>query len=321
MFINRINSINWQIIHKNIIILSLAFMLVIAQLNSLHYDPIRTYWGEITCAIAMLVLFIYTGFITKKIAIPYISVGILMFLILILLQALFLKINFVGIPINMSLELLLCIMLMLAIATLQSIYTPKTLVKYIAILLLIGGILQALIGMIQYCNLFKYFNDIIFYDAKHPNTNIFGHFGQRNNYCHYLSWSIFALIYLYVEDTINNTQTNFKDFKINLTNHKFSTYKTIIFIVVLLFLVFSATISSSRSVFLYFIMASIISLSLTIRAFFVQKNLVLNNQQQFTHMVYIKYHAYKKYCFYTIAALVLLLIFGFFIPLIHDINR
>ena len=60
--------------------------------------------------------------------------------------------------------------------------------------LLAGGLVQAAIGW----QLTGYAADLgLFYDGAHPTTNIFGHIGQRNQYAHYLMWSVVAAVYLY----------------------------------------------------------------------------------------------------------------------------
>jgi hypothetical protein len=42
----------------------------------------------------------------------------------------------------------------------------------------------------------------LFYDSSHPTTNIFGHIGQRNQYAHYLMWSVVSGVYLFAVDRL-----------------------------------------------------------------------------------------------------------------------
>ena len=102
--------------------------------------------------------------------------------------------------------------------------------------LITGAILQSIISILQYTGYYKFLGSLIFYDGHRPTTNIFGHFGQRNHYCHYLTWAVFGLIYLHLKDKINTT-----------------TFYTLI-----AWFMFSITIAASRTVFIYFIAATII---------------------------------------------------------------
>jgi O-antigen ligase len=225
-------------ISKYLLFINIIALFTLPQLNNVHYDPSPSFWAQITFAWLSISLFLITCSSQKKISIPSITVPLALFGIYICIQTLFVHITFIGLSYTTALEMLICIFLAISVSTFTYNYSISTFVKYLSIGLVIGAIIQSAIGFIQYNNLFKYFYGIIFYDPTHPNTNIFGHFGQRNHYCHYLSWGTFALIYLFNVKAINKY----------------------IFVPLLCWFMFSITISASRSAFIYFAVAIIITL-------------------------------------------------------------
>lgn len=221
-----------------LIFLNILILLVLPQLNTNHYDPLPEYWAEITFAFAGICLFLIVAFAFNEINIPRIVIPLSLFGIFLAVQQYFVKIDYVGLSYVASFEMLLCILLVISISTLIVQLGIETTISMICLSLIVGAILQSAIGLLQYTGLYKIFGNLIFYDSLHPTTNIFGHFGQRNHYCHYLSWAVFGLIYLYSKNKI----------------------KLPIFIVITAWLIFSMTIASSRSVFMYFALATFISL-------------------------------------------------------------
>lgn len=221
--------------------LFIGFILLFAfpQLNNIHYDPQPQFWAEITVAWAILGVFIFTIFRFDKITIPFSVLPLGIFAIYLSVQSIFVKsIDFIGLNYVTALEMLICIFLAISINTIRNNYGMRYVVTILSYSILVGSLLQSLIGLIQYTGMTKHFGDMIFYDSSHPTTNIFGHFGQRNHYAHYLSWGVFGLIYLYQQRRI----------------------KSSMFYPTLMWLCFSLTISASRSVFIYFGLASIISI-------------------------------------------------------------
>ena len=220
-----------------IISLNIFILLVIPQLNTQHYSPLPEFFAEITFVWASISLFLIVCFINKKLAIPIIVLPLLIFGIWVAVQPYFVNINFIGLSYITSFEMLICIIIAITFNTLVKNFGLETVLITICITLTIGSILQSIIGFLQYSGLYKNFS-WVFYDSAHPTTNIFGHFGQRNHYCHYLSWGIFSLVYLIHKDKIKFT----------------------VFLPILIWLIFSITIAASRSVLMYFACASLISL-------------------------------------------------------------
>ncbi len=223
--------------YKYLIIINIIALLVAPQLNNVHYSPITQFWAEMTFVWLTLSLFVIVCLAFKHISIPKISIPLIMLAIYLPLQQFATPISFVGISYVTSMELIICIFLAISVSSIIKNIGLAKFVIYLSLALLIGGILQSFIGFLQYTGLYTYCSSWMLYDSAHPQTNIFGHFGQRNHYCHYLSWSFFGLIYL--------------------------TYRRKIpywlFSILALWFSFSLTIGASRSVFIYFLLAAIIA--------------------------------------------------------------
>ncbi len=229
-----------QITNKKIqtlILINLVVLLTLPQLNNVHYDPLPQFWAEITFVWAAISLFGLVCLSVDKITIPKVIIPLMLFSILLLLQPLMVQIDFFGFSITTILEMFICILVAISTNLICDRLGLQTFLIYLSYALIIGAVLQSLIGFLQYSGLYRHFGDVIFYDGAHPRTNIFGHFGQRNHYCHYLMWAIFGLIYL------------FQIKRIKASN----------FYLIIIWLLFSLTIASSRSVFIYFTLAIAIS--------------------------------------------------------------
>jgi O-antigen ligase len=224
-------------IYKLLILLNLSILVFVPQLNNIHYDPLPQFWAEITFVWGLLFLFVLVCLAETEVTIPFIVIPLLLLALFLSVQPYLVKIDFVGLSYVTAIEFVLCALLAISISTIITSYGLKTFVTYLCFALVIGGILQSIIGLIQYTGLYRYFGNIIFYDGSHPTSNIFGHFGQRNHYCDYLSITTFGLIYLYQRNKI----------------HK------LLFFILLAWFTFSMTIASSRSVFIYFGIACALS--------------------------------------------------------------
>ncbi|HLX53851.1 MAG TPA: pilin glycosylation ligase domain-containing protein, partial [Aquella sp.] len=222
---------------KYLITVNIFILLILPQLNNVHYDPLPQFWAETWVAWAAISLFLITCFNNKNLSIPKITLPLLLLTIYTAIQPQLVHITFPGLSYITAMEFFICIILAISISSIVSAYGIAETVTIFAQALITGAMLQSAIGFLQYTGHFNLFGDFLFYDAAHPTTNIFGHFGQRNHYCHYLSWAIFGLIYLYLTNKILKSN----------------------FYTILLWLMFSITIASSRSVFIYFAMSMLIS--------------------------------------------------------------
>ena len=221
-----------------VIFLGMVCFFTIAQLNNVRFEPSSTFWAQISFAYIGMIFFCYIILTHKKIYIPYVVIPLSLFGFYLTIQPHITPMSFPGLNYITTIEMFICILIAITTNTIIYNYNLRIFTIYLSVAILIGVIIQSGIGFIQYANLFKYFHGIIFYDSSHPNTNIFGHFGQRNHYCHFLTWGVFALIYLFHQKIINKY----------------------FFAIIMFWLMFSITIASSRSVFLYFGCANIITL-------------------------------------------------------------
>jgi O-antigen ligase len=230
-----------KIYAKNIvdylIIANLIALLIIPQLNNIHYDPTPLFLAEFTAAVLIISLFMLVCITTQRINIPIIILPLIMFALLIFVQPYFILIKFVGLNYIVCWEMFLLGILAISISNIVNQFGVRYLLQIICSGLLIGVILQSLVGLMQYSGLYVHFTKWILYDAHHPTTNIFGQFGQRNHYGEYLTWGVFALIYLYYRQFICR---------------KF-------FYILWVWLLFSLTIAATRSVLIYFAGAIIIT--------------------------------------------------------------
>ncbi len=275
-------QLNFQKILKYLILINCLALFALPELNNVHYYPSPSFWAEINFAWASLSIFLLICYTSKILCLPRVIIPIIFFIIILLIQQFFVHINFIGLSYITGIELTICILLAISFNTLINQYTIKTVFTYIAISIVIGGILQSLIGILQYSSLYKHFGNFIFYDSRHPTTNIFGHLGQRNHYCHYLTWATFGLIYLFLINKIK---------------------KPIFFAIMCLFL-FSITIAASRSVFIYFALAVIISFIF----FITQKDL---NQKKLARTLFVL----------ILASAGILFLFEYFYPLIANVYQ
>lgn len=224
--------------NKPFLFIGFILLFVFPQLNNVHYDPQPQFWAEMTAAWIAIGIFTFIIIRFDKITIPFSVIPLSLFAIYLTLQPSVMQhIDFIGLNYVAALEMVIGILLAISVNTIRNTYGMKYLVTVLAYALVTGAILQSIIGIIQYTGSAKLFGDMIFYDSSHPTTNIFGHFGQRNHYAHYLTWGTLGLIYLFQQQRIN--------------------YK--MFYPLLVWLCFSLTISASRSVLIYFPLASIIS--------------------------------------------------------------
>jgi O-antigen ligase len=235
--IKKVPTIIMEKTIKYISIFIIISLFSLPQLNNLHYEPSATMWGQITCGFIVMLLFVWLCFIEKQLLIPKLVILALILILFLLIHSQLFKTDFIGEYYIFIFEIILLIFFAISVKTLAKVYGEESLVIYFAFAIIISAVFQSIIAIIQYSGFYKYCGNIIFYDSDYPNTNIFGHFGQRNHLCHLLSWASFAVIYLYCKDKL----------KLFLS-----------FLLIALF-VFVMTIGASRSVFLYFIVSSLVS--------------------------------------------------------------
>lgn len=68
--------------------------------------------------------------------------------------------------------------------------------SWLAVVILLASLLQALIAYAQFFGLAKYFHGFIVYAAE-QDRQIFGNFGQRNQFANFMAWGVISACYLY----------------------------------------------------------------------------------------------------------------------------
>lgn len=111
------------------------------------------------------------------------------------IQPLCVDILFPGFNVWTVLVFLSMALLAYASAGLQRLWTTEKLVNCLAWALVIGAVMQAMVGILQVTGLASHLHGWIAYDSSHPTT-IMGVIGQRNLYAHYLAWGMLAAGYL-----------------------------------------------------------------------------------------------------------------------------
>jgi O-antigen ligase len=174
-------------------------LLAIAPFASpIHYLPLPQWWGEIMTvwlALGTALLLACNGTLFERL--PRASIWCLVLAVCWAGQPWFVKILFPGM--NQATALAWAVLAVLAGATqtLRDEIGISRLTFWLAWALVIGALVQSLIGLTQLTGVAPLLNGVIFYDGAHPTTNIFGHIGQRNQYAHYLMWGVVAGAYLF----------------------------------------------------------------------------------------------------------------------------
>lgn len=169
--------------------------------SPVHYVPLPQWWGEIlTVWLALgagLCLIVYGKLFD---CLPRASWWCLLLAMCWALQPYWVNIIFLGM--NQATALAWLVMAMLAAVTfsLRNIWGLSRLTHYLAWALVIGALLQSLIGFTQLTGLAQMMNGLVFYDSAHPTSNIFGHIGQRNQYAHYLMWGMIGGTWLFANN-------------------------------------------------------------------------------------------------------------------------
>lgn len=171
---------------------------VVPFLSRIHYVPLPQFWGEInvvwlTVGAGLALLCCGDTFAR----IPRAAWWMLALAALWAAQGLWVPLHFPGL--NLVTALAFATLALLAVFTLRlrELWGEDALLDWLAWALLVGALLQSLIGLAQVTGLVEMMGGLLFYDSAHVTTNVFGHIGQRNQYAHYLSWGVVAAAFLH----------------------------------------------------------------------------------------------------------------------------
>lgn len=210
---------------------------VLPFLVCFRVQPI-THWAISTSVVAIILALWLCLFLVHRLpkTLPQTSNWLFMLAFIWLSQPLFVDIAFPGLNLATAIILLLMALLVYLSVGLQQIWGAETLIKWLAWGLLIGAIIQSVIGLLQITGLASQFNGLIAYRIGRETTDIFGTIGQRNLYAHYLTWGIVASGYLAAEKKL----------------------KTLFAIPLIIFFALFVGFSGSRTALLYFLFIAIV---------------------------------------------------------------
>jgi O-antigen ligase len=194
---------NTHVMQFRTLMLSLATALwcliaIVPFASPVHYLPLPQWWGEIITvwlSLGACLLLVFNGTLFERL--PRSAIWCLILALCWAAQPWFVKTLFPGMTYATALAFAALAYLAAATLTLREELGLSRTTYWLAWALIIGALVQSLIGFTQVTGLAPLLNGAVFYDSSHPTTNIFGHIGQRNQYAHYLMWGVIAGVYLF----------------------------------------------------------------------------------------------------------------------------
>lgn len=176
--------------------LALCLIAILPFASRIHYVPLPQWFGEINVVwllLAAAVFVLPSGSLFRYM--PRSAWWCLAMGLLWAGQPFWVEALFPGMNYATALAWLAAALLAAVTMSLREEMGERPFAVWLAWALILGGLVQAAIGVAQ---LTGYAAELgLFYDGSHPTSNIFGHIGQRNQYAHYLMWSVVAGVYLY----------------------------------------------------------------------------------------------------------------------------
>jgi O-antigen ligase len=213
---------------------------IVPFLIPVSYFPINKFFSEIFSILSALIVVLLFIFNSTQIKISAVTVACFMFAIFAIMQPIFVDITLFSINLYLFLLFTILGLFSLAITTLvnDNPITREYILEIICWGLLISGVLQALIGYVQFLGHEADFQGWILQSSYNDGTgsNIFGNLGQRNQYIDLLSTCALAVVYLLYKNKINYITA------------------TILFLIYNIAITFCA----GRTVFLYFLFTIIV---------------------------------------------------------------
>ncbi|MGC0152300.1 Wzy polymerase domain-containing protein [Chromobacterium vaccinii] len=186
----------FQKISERLALLAVCLIAIVPFASRVHFVPLPQWFGEINVIWLLLAagaLLLPTGRLFD--AMPRAGWWCLLLAAIWGLQPQFVSLMFPGMSYATALGWLALALLASMTASLRSAFGEREFAVWLARAIIVGGLVQSLIGAAQLTGLAPVLG--LFYDGSHPTTNIFGHIGQRNQYAHYLMWSVISGVYLF----------------------------------------------------------------------------------------------------------------------------
>ncbi len=193
---NLWSAMTFQKLSERLALLALGLIAIVPFASRVHFVPLPQWFGEINVIWLLLaagVLLMPSGRLFD--AMPRASWWCLLLAAVWALQPQFVHLLFPGMSYVTALGWLSLALLASVTASLRGAFGEREFAVWLARAIVVGGLVQSLIGTAQVTGLAPVLG--LFYDSSHPTSNIFGHIGQRNQYAHYLMWSVLSGVYLF----------------------------------------------------------------------------------------------------------------------------
>ena len=238
-----------------LISISIFALFIIPFLIPYSYFPVSKFYSELSAMVISFIIGILAIYKSPKIGISSAGISCAAFVIFLLLQVMVIPIRLPGINLDVAMEFVIAGILSIGITSLLNSdeEIQAKIIKQIAWAVLISVTIQAFYGFLQYTGQAANYRDYILFSGS-DDSSIFGNIGQKNDYADFISVGVFALAYLYFIRQINLT----------------------VFALYALFFGFIITVNTSRTSFVYFILALIASFSF---AFFNRKKHLTQNKK------------------------------------------
>jgi O-antigen ligase len=233
---NKISTLDLLIEKWTLYILLFCFFNV-PMLIPYSYYPLSKFYSEFFALFFAILIGVFLIYKSKRIEITHIVIASLLFITVLLLQISLMQIRFPGVSIYAIYQFLSGIILSVGISSYinNSVDKQKDIVIVICQTLGVSVLIQAIYGFMQLTGVAANFPSLIlFVDTQ--STNIFGNLGQKNDYVDFLAMGLFAYSYLYIAKSINKS----------------------IYIIIALFILFIISSTSSRTPFIFFILAYLV---------------------------------------------------------------
>lgn len=186
---------------RRLALLACCLIAFVPFASRVHYVPLPQWFGEMNVVWLMLVAALCLLLNGRLFAeVPRAAWWCLGLAALWAVQPWLVKALFPGMTYAVALAWLALGLLACVAWSLQRDIGQEEFAVWLARAVIVGGLIQSLIGLAQLTGLASTLG--LFYDGSHPTTNIFGHIGQRNQYAHYLMWSIVSGVYLFGRDRL-----------------------------------------------------------------------------------------------------------------------
>jgi O-antigen ligase len=232
-------SIFEKMIDAALIYTAIAALFILPLLIPYSYFPVSKFYSEILAVGLSSLIGVLSIIRAKRIEISSIGIATASFCVLLVLQIFVLPIRLPGINIAVASEFLAATFLSIGITSFinGNEYKQRQLVLVVTYCIFISALIQAIFGLLQYTGIGSNFSGVMLYIDTQA-INVFGNIGQKNDYVDFLSMGVFALSYLYFIKRI----------------------RLITYILNSAFFITIISITTSRTSFVYFILALAITL-------------------------------------------------------------